>query len=633
MKTNIAIVVPTFNRPHCLLRLLNSLANAAYSQNADLYISIDNADQQLETIDVAERFVWKYGTKKTIAREQHLGLKQHILLCADIVNKYDAIIVLEDDLVVSPYFYAYTQQALAYYANEEKVAGISLYSYAVTESGFYPFFPRHDGSDVYFMQVASSWGQCWTKQQWNSFKTWLAEHPELKDSRALPEYIKSWGAQSWKKHFIHYLIATDSYFVFPHQSLSTNFGDPGTNTDRKGLFQTPLIHGKRAFQFCALKDSQSTYDAWFEQNDFQKGIYNAQNTTIDIYGERALDSVNTPFLISSKMCSNPIQSYGMELSDYTQNILQEVKGDFFHLGATKDFTGHKPNREAFFPQLKGIKDLVFHDFIESEASERGRAEFEKHIYNQQFPTFCIHIIADNVVALKATLKSISDQHYPFVDVKVFAKNKLVLDFAPTYINSIVVVEDKNNEMLLHSLSSSSYAYGAILQAGDEYAAGALLAAKNIFKRFVDIHWLYGIVVSNSNGIIAPPKPICKRRYTERSIKAEFQATGTTSLHTSGIFFSEYIIKQTLHKVTIDAQQSIPTQLWQHFIVAVPLYTASFYAAYSLKKETERHQSFSFKRWSFEKNIPYLRYVYSRQEQFPAVVRFEHKTNAYYLSDY
>jgi hypothetical protein len=65
----------------------------------------------------------------------------------------------------------------------------------------------------------------------------------------------------------------------------------------------------------------------------------------------------------------------------------------------------------------------------------------------------------------------------------------------------------------------------------------------------------------------------------------------------------------------------------------PLYSASFYAAYSGEKEVKRSQPFSFKQWSFEKNIPYLRYVYYRQEKFPAVVRFEHKTNAYYLSDY
>jgi hypothetical protein len=50
-------------------------------------------------------------------------------------------------------------------------------------------------------------------------------------------------------------------------------------------------------------------------------------------------------------------------------------------------------------------------------------------------------------------------------------------------------------MVLDALSTASYAYGALLQSGDEYAEGALLAAKNIFKRFVDIHWLYGIVVS------------------------------------------------------------------------------------------------------------------------------------------
>jgi hypothetical protein len=633
MKTNIAIVVPTFNRPHCLMRLLAALAKAEYSENTDLYISVDDAQKQLETVATAEQFHWAFGSKKIIARAQHLGLKEHILLCAAIVNEYDAVVLLEDDLVVSPYFFSYTQQALSFYANAEKVAGISLYNYAITESGFYPFYPKHDGSDVYFMQVASSWGQCWTKTQWNNFKVWLDEHPELNGDKPLPEYIKSWGSQSWKKHFIHYLIDTDAYFVFPHQSLSTNFGEPGTNTDRKGLFQTPLMQGERAFQFCALKDSKSTYDAWFELNNFQKGDYNAHNTTIDIYGERTLDSVNTPYLISSKPCSSPIQSFGLELSDYTQNILQDIKGDFFHLGATKDFTDKKPNREAFFLQLKGIKDLVFHDFIESKATERGRSEFEKHVYNQQFPTFCIYITGNDTALFERTLNSISAQHYPFVDVKIFSETKINLSKTHQHINSINVVETTDNQLLLDSLSTASYAYGAILQAGDEYAEGALLAAKNIFKRFVDIHWLYGIVVSKSNGILFPPKPICKRRYTQNSIHAEFHAMGKTSLSSAGLFFSEYIAKETIEKIKMDLQQSIPQQLWLHFINNTPLFSASFYAAYSAEKEIDQFRPFSFRQWVFEKNIPYLRYLYNRQEQFPAVVRFEHKTNAYYLSDY
>lgn len=187
--------------------------------------------------------------------------------------------------------------------------------------------------------------------------------------------------------------------------------------------------------------------------------------------------------------------------------------------------------------------------------------------------------------------------------------------------------------MLDALSTTSYAYGALLQSGDEYAEGALLAAKNIFKRFVDIHWLYGIVVSKKNGILLAPKPICKRRFTERLITAEVEATGTTSLRSAGLFFSEHIAKESILKMKLNTPSSIQQNLWCQFVKDTPLYSASFYAAYSAEKEVKRKQPFSFKQWSFEKNIPYLRYVYNRQEQFPAVVRYEHKTNAYYLSDY
>lgn len=64
MKTNIAIVVPTFNRPHCLMRLLDALAKAEYAQNTDLFISIDDATVQTKTVAIAEEYPWAFGSKK-----------------------------------------------------------------------------------------------------------------------------------------------------------------------------------------------------------------------------------------------------------------------------------------------------------------------------------------------------------------------------------------------------------------------------------------------------------------------------------------------------------------------------------------------------------------------------------------
>ena len=70
--------------------------------------------------------------------------------------------MLEDDLIVAPGFYHYAQRANEFYTDDDKVAGVSLFTYPVEEIKFYPFQPIQDDSDVHVIQVASSWGKSWT---------------------------------------------------------------------------------------------------------------------------------------------------------------------------------------------------------------------------------------------------------------------------------------------------------------------------------------------------------------------------------------------------------------------------------------------------------------------------------------
>src|SRR5687768_8098504 len=100
-----AIVITAYNRPEGLSRLLKSVADASYdSNNVTLVISIDKSDSN-KVYELADSFEWKYGQKKVIKHNEHLGLKEHILRCGDLTDQYGSIILLEDDLIVSPWFY------------------------------------------------------------------------------------------------------------------------------------------------------------------------------------------------------------------------------------------------------------------------------------------------------------------------------------------------------------------------------------------------------------------------------------------------------------------------------------------------------------------------------------------------
>src|SRR5688572_10825284 len=96
-----AIVIPAYNRPASLQRLLDSLRKAEIPHEVKLVISIDQGGPA-GVKQLAENFAWPFGEKKIILHENHLGLKDHILAAGNLSAEYGSIILLEDDLFVSP---------------------------------------------------------------------------------------------------------------------------------------------------------------------------------------------------------------------------------------------------------------------------------------------------------------------------------------------------------------------------------------------------------------------------------------------------------------------------------------------------------------------------------------------------
>ena len=104
----VAIVAVGYNRPDSMENLLKSIVNAEYeSDNVDLIISIDKGERHSQIIDVAKKVEWLHGNKTIRAFDERQGLRKHIIQCGDLTEQYDAVVVLEDDLEVSKYYYNY----------------------------------------------------------------------------------------------------------------------------------------------------------------------------------------------------------------------------------------------------------------------------------------------------------------------------------------------------------------------------------------------------------------------------------------------------------------------------------------------------------------------------------------------
>jgi len=324
-----AIVVVAFNRPLSLQRLLTSLQQASYpSDDIPLIISIDKSEVD-EVYKIANDFDWPHGQKEIVKYEERLGLRQHVLKCGDFAEEYEQIIVLEDDLFASPYFYQFAQEGIEYYKNDESIAGISLYSYQLTESSLTSFHPLDDGYDVYFMQYPSSWGQCWTRDQWRRFREWDRNNTLKED--ALPCYMNAWKNNSWKKQFAYYLKKTNQYFVYPKVSFTTNFGDKGTNNPYDlDIYQVPLQLSKPALSFIDMDKSLSKYDIHFElEVDSVKEIIpelKAYDLEIDLFGTKDLKEIDKEYVLTSKNARNYVKCYGDRMHPMLLNIIYNIYG-------------------------------------------------------------------------------------------------------------------------------------------------------------------------------------------------------------------------------------------------------------------------------------------------------------------
>lgn len=334
--TKLSIVIVAFNRPNSLERLLNSLNKLIIfnGEKIDLHISIDRkrGDPNNDlTIEKAEEFIWKYGEKIVDVKKENYGLKKHVIYCGNLTNKYDNIIVLEDDLVVSPLMVQYAKQAINFYSNDDSISGIGLYSFQRNPLNNYPFYPLNNGSDVYFMQYACSWGQLWSKAKWHHFYEWyeLNKENDFMDNEKIPDYIKKWGSKSWLKYYTFYCILNNKFFVYPQNGFTTNFTELGThNFDNTNAYQCNMYFNNEnvKFKFIELNKALNIYDAYFENICLKKIMNYDSDIESDTYGSKLYFDNNKLLLSTKKYDYKILSSYSLKMYPVEHNLYYNIQG-------------------------------------------------------------------------------------------------------------------------------------------------------------------------------------------------------------------------------------------------------------------------------------------------------------------
>ena len=111
----VQISIITDSRSHSLSRLLHSLENARYfGDTLDLRINMEDSADPI-TKQLAGDFQWKHGTVFVHHRVTHGGLLTAVVESWYPRSNDSYGLLLEDDVEVSPLFYAWLKLALLRY--------------------------------------------------------------------------------------------------------------------------------------------------------------------------------------------------------------------------------------------------------------------------------------------------------------------------------------------------------------------------------------------------------------------------------------------------------------------------------------------------------------------------------------
>ncbi len=194
------ITLFVYNRPLHTKKVLDTLSINPEARHSILYIYCDgpksDANIEIQKKIAETRLIAKTENrfKEVFVVEQleNKGLANSIIDgVTEVVNRHGTVIVLEDDIVTSPGFLKYMNDALKVYENETKVMHISGYILPVKKK-----LP-----ETFFYKPATCWGWATWARAWKYFeKNAEKQIRELTDKGHWKEFTVDYSYMGYKSH-------------------------------------------------------------------------------------------------------------------------------------------------------------------------------------------------------------------------------------------------------------------------------------------------------------------------------------------------------------------------------------------------------------------------------------------------
>jgi hypothetical protein len=219
------------------------------------------------------------------------------------LNRYGKAIILEDDLISSPAFLSFMNDALEYYQTAEKVSCISGYVYPLKDT-----LPS-----TYFIKGADCWGWATWKRAWDKFEpdgkklyTELTEKNLIHQfdfagtfpySKMLEEQIAGRNS-SWAIRWYASAFLQEMFTLYPAKSFIRNIGidGSGTHSGRHNYWHIEHLETQYRFAEGEIRESseaKASFGRYFKQlgrKSLRKRLGQMAKALLERFGARTARS-------------------------------------------------------------------------------------------------------------------------------------------------------------------------------------------------------------------------------------------------------------------------------------------------------------------------------------------------------
>jgi hypothetical protein len=234
------IVLFVYNRPEHTLKTIEALKKNLLATESDLFVFADGpkvvGDEKVQAVREVIKNITGFATVTVQTSDVNKGLANSVIAgVSQVLQQYDRVIVLEDDIVTQRGFLTFMNQALSTYAHRDDIMSFGATTFALKGV-------KQGTSDVVLLKRNCSWGwgtwaKEWSDVDWEmtDYQSFLS-NPKAVDrfNEAGPDLFGMLQAQmngkidSWAVRWQYHHFKKQKRVVNPLFCLASNIGMDGS---------------------------------------------------------------------------------------------------------------------------------------------------------------------------------------------------------------------------------------------------------------------------------------------------------------------------------------------------------------------------------------------------------------------